>query len=120
MPGDAPLLLIEDNQDLRDCLVEVMAAHGIEMTAASDGLEGLRLLRSGLRPRAIFLDRWMPRLDGAGVLAAIAGDARLAGIPVVWMSGDGMQPPADVSACLEKPFSIEDLLDVLRSLFEPG
>jgi CheY-like chemotaxis protein len=58
----------------------------------------------------------MPRLDGGGVLSAMAGDARLSDIPVVWMSGDTAEPPRDVSARLEKPFSVEDLLDLVRSL----
>ncbi len=113
-----PLLLIEDNQDLRDLLVEVIEAQGIQVRAASDGIEGLKLLRAGLRPKAVFLDGWMPGLDGAGVLSAMTGDVRLANIPVVWMSGDVAGPPRDVSACLEKPFSVDDLLDVVRSLYE--
>jgi CheY-like chemotaxis protein len=114
------LLLIEDNQDVRDSLVELLSVQGIEVRAAADGLEGLQMLRSGLRPKAVLLDRWMPRLDGAGVLTAMTRDERLASIPVVWMSGDVAEPPADVSARLEKPFTVEELLDVLRSLNDAG
>lgn len=117
-PGGA-LLVIEDDSALRDSLVEIIEAHGFDVRAASDGVEGLALLRGGLRPTAVLLDRWMPRLDGAGVLSAMAGDERLAKIPVVWMSGDVAAPPRDVSARLEKPFSVDDLLDLLRSLDEP-
>ncbi len=118
-PGPA-VLVIEDDSALRDSLVELIEAEGFHVRAARDGLEGLALLRAGLCPRAVLLDRWMPKLDGAGVLTAMTRDERLAKIPVVWMSGDVAAPPRDVSAHLEKPFSVDDLLDVLRSLEEPG
>src|ERR1700694_5828709 len=73
------------------------------------------LLRAGLQPRAVFLDNRMPRLDGAGVLAAMREDPALTSIPVVWMSGDRQQPPS-VAAHLEKPFDMDELVAVLRSL----
>jgi len=56
----------------------------------------------------------MPRLDGAGVLAAMREDPALTPIPVVWMSSDRRQPPP-VAAHLEKPFDM-DLVAILRSL----
>jgi CheY-like chemotaxis protein len=112
------LLLIEDNHALRDSLVEVIEAQGIEVRGARDGIEGLNLLRAGLRPRAVFLDSWMPNLDGAGVLTAMTSDARLANIPVVWMSGDVAEPPSEVAAFLEKPFRVDTLLDLVRALYE--
>ncbi len=59
----------------------------------------------------------MPRLDGPGVLAAMKEDPALTPIPVVWMSGDRMQPPS-VAAHLEKPFDLDKLVAVLGSLCE--
>ena len=84
---------------------------------ACDGIEGLDLLRAGLKPRAVFLDSRMPRLDGAGVLAAMREDPALVPIPVVWMSGDRRQPPV-VAAHLEKPFDVDALVVVLGALCE--
>jgi two-component system, chemotaxis family, chemotaxis protein CheY len=114
---DCPLvLLVEDNDHLREALSEIIETRGFRVRTASDGEEGLDLLRSGLRPDAVFLDQCLPRLDGAQVLATMKGDPALAAIPVVWMSGDWRNPPSSVAACLEKPFAVEDLLDLLGAL----
>ena len=116
--GPSPLVLVvEDDHELREALSELIESHGVRVEAARDGAEGLDILRAGLEPRAVFLDSRMPRLDGAGVLAAMREDPALASIPVVWMSGDGRQRPA-VAAHLEKPFDMDELVAVLGSLCE--
>ncbi len=117
-PAPAPLVLVvEDDHELREALSELIESHGVRVETARDGAEGLDILRAGLDPRAIFLDSRMPRLDGAGVLAAMREDPALASIPVVWMSGDTRQRPA-VAAHLEKPFQLDELVKVLGSLCE--
>jgi CheY-like chemotaxis protein len=95
---------------------ELIESHGVSVRSARDGCEGLEILRSGLRPRAVFLDQCMPRLDGASVLAAMSEDPALAEIPVVWMSGDRRTPPPEAALCLRKPFEVNDLAAVLTSL----
>ena len=120
MPDPAPLvLLMEDDHDLRETIAELMESHGVEVRAARDGREGLDILQAGLRPRAIFLDQCMPRLDGASVLAAMEEDPALADIPVVWMTGERRNPPPSVARCLQKPFDVGDLAAVLTSLCSP-
>jgi len=117
MPGSSPVvLLMEDDYDLREALSELIESQGVQVRAACDGCEGLELLRSGLRPHAVFLDQCMPRLDGASVLAAMVEDPALATIPVVWMTGERRKPPSAVAVCLEKPFDMSDLAAVLTSL----
>lgn len=116
-PAPLPLvLLVEDDHDLRETMSELMESQGVQVCAARDGCEGLEILRAGLRPRAVFLDQCMPRLDGASVLAAMSADPALADIPVVWMSGERRQPPAAAAMCLQKPFEVSDLAAVLSSL----
>ena len=110
-------MLVEDDQDIRESLSELIESQGVRVKAACDGIEGLDLLRAGLKPRAVFLDSRMPRLDGAGVLAAMREDPALVPIPVVWMSGDRRQPPV-VAAHLEKPFDVDALVVVLGALCE--
>jgi CheY-like chemotaxis protein len=112
------VLLVEDDRDIREALAEVVEARGVGVTAACDGLEALAVLRGGDRPAAVFLDHCMPKLDGAGVLAAMRADPALSDIPVVWMSADPGQPPA-VAEHLRKPFDMEALLEVLGSLCGP-
>jgi CheY-like chemotaxis protein len=120
-PGPAPLvLLVEDDPDLREMMSELIESQGVRVRAAKDGREGLEILRSGLRPQAVFLDQCMPRLDGASVLAAMVEDPALAAIPVVWMSGERREPPPPVAVRLEKPFEVTDLAAILKSLCPPG
>lgn len=114
--NSSALLVIEDDEALRDSLMEIIEGRGIEVRGAADGAEGLQLLQAGFHPKMILLDGWMPKLDGAGVLAAIANDTHLASIPVVWMSADTSEPPPNVTAYLEKPFRVHRLLDVIRSV----
>ncbi|HTP26420.1 MAG TPA: response regulator [Anaeromyxobacteraceae bacterium] len=112
------VLLVEDDEDIRETMSELMEAEGIRVRSARDGAEGLELLRRGLSPQAVFLDKWMPKLDGASVLAAMVEDPALATIPIIWMSGDQQAPPSHASAFLEKPFTLDDAVAVLRALCE--
>ncbi len=114
------VLLVEDDRDLREAMSELIESHGVSVKAAGDGSEGLEILRSGLRPRAVFLDQCMPKLDGASVLAAMAEDPALADIPVVWMSGERREPPSSVARRLHKPFEVSDLAAILASLCPAG
>ncbi len=55
----------------------MVEARGVGVKATSDGVEALAVLRAGARPTAVFLDKWMPNLDGVGVLAAMKADPTL-------------------------------------------
>jgi len=85
-PHQAPLILVIDDDDsVRQVTTHFLAREGFSVTTASGGREGLRLARE-LLPAAITLDVMMPDLDGWTVLAAIKGDPATAGIPVVLMT----------------------------------
>jgi CheY-like chemotaxis protein len=53
---DDIVLVVDDDQDLRDILCEVIGDMGFTTAAAKDGLEALDYLRAGGRPRVIVLD----------------------------------------------------------------
>jgi PAS domain S-box-containing protein len=79
------VLVVDDDQMVRDLLTQFLRREGFEPHAAADGIEGLRKARS-LQPEAIVLDVMMPQLDGWSVLAALKGDPELAEIPVVMLT----------------------------------
>jgi len=111
---DATVLIVDDSADVRELIEELLADVGYKVVAAPDGAEALRLLRGGLRPRVILLDRNTPVLDGPRLLQE-ANDL-LSGIAIVWMTGE----PGDVGhpsvvATLRKPFEIDDLIEVVRA-----
>ena len=79
------MLVVDDDQMVRDLLTQFLRREGFEPHTAADGIEGLRKARS-LRPEAIVLDMMMPQLDSWSVLAALKGDSELAEIPVVMLT----------------------------------
>jgi CheY-like chemotaxis protein len=117
------VLIVEDDQDVRDMLSALLVSEGFHAVAAEDGLEALHLLRI-VRHRApdvpclILLDLMMPRLSGDEFRRAQLGDPTVSAVPVAVMSG-----AADVEqraqalgavATLAKPIDCEMLIDVVR------
>jgi DNA-binding response OmpR family regulator len=64
------VLVVNDDQMVRDLLPQFLRREGFEPHTAADGIEGLRKART-LQPEAIVLDVMMPWLDGWSVLAAL-------------------------------------------------
>lgn len=88
-PAIAPLgsrvLVIDDEETVRDLMRRFLTREGLEVVTAKDGVEGLAIARE-LRPALITLDVLMPGLDGWSVLEALKADPGLADIPVVMLS----------------------------------
>jgi len=112
------VLVVDDDAAMREALEEVLRDLHYAVSAAADGLEGLEKLRGAEPPCAVLLDMKMPRLDGHGFLRALRADARLCRQPVVAMTGDDLDPPAQVQACLHKPFDIDEMIRILAGLCE--
>jgi twitching motility two-component system response regulator PilH len=117
------VLLVEDDDDVRDVMTEILVARRLVVVAARDGVEALALLaRLTTPPDLVVLDLMMPRLDGAGFLAAARmRDPDFARVPVVVISAAGeggarLLPPEAVSAWLTKPIELGQLLDVVARL----
>lgn len=65
------VLVVDDEPGIRDLLCEVLTEEGHEVATARDGLEALEILH-GADGYLVLLDLMMPRLDGRGVLHALA------------------------------------------------
>jgi PAS domain S-box-containing protein len=83
--GDGRVLVIDDEETVRDLMRRFLTREGLEVVTAKDGEEGLALARE-LKPAFITLDVLMPGLDGWSVLEALKADPNLAGIPVVMLT----------------------------------
>jgi len=119
----APVLIIEDDPDLRDALRELLSGEGYHVTTAADGREALARMGAPPRPGVVLLDLMLPRMDGFEFRVRQLEDPELAAIPVIVLSGGGdVQQKAarlGVVASLMKPIDFEALLDcVARCL--PG
>lgn len=82
------ILIVEDNDDLRQSLVEFFELAGFEAECAQNGEEALRILRRPHRVELIISDLCMPVLSGYEFLRQKALDDTLCGIPVVIFSSE--------------------------------
>jgi CheY-like chemotaxis protein len=117
----APRVLVVDDEDtIRDSLIEILGEHGYAASGARDGSDALRKLRTAPATWSlILLDLTMPVMDGRAFRREQRRDAALAEIPVVVVSAfrDLAVRAADLEAAayLPKPLNLPALLDLLRT-----
>jgi CheY-like chemotaxis protein len=112
------ILVVEDDELIRDSLVEFLDEQGYQAVGAVDGVDALQRLRSGEPyPCVIVLDLMMPNMDGKAFREAQLRDARLAGIPVIVVSAyrDVAKDAAALAVqdYLPKPLKLAVLLDLV-------
>ncbi len=66
------ILLVDDDQEIRNTLREALEEEGYEVCEAEDGIEALRLLRASMIPLVVVLDLRMPRLSGDALLQRVS------------------------------------------------
>jgi two-component system sensor histidine kinase/response regulator len=109
------ILIIEDEQDIRQDLLKVLEYEGYEAIGAENGRVGVTLAKKH-QPDLIICDIMMPELSGYGVLIELRRSPRTAAIPFIFLTArtarhdvqKGIQLGAD--AYLAKPFQIDVLL----------
>jgi CheY-like chemotaxis protein len=99
------VLIVEDDDDAREALSELLQGEGYGVAEAENGQAALRWLANHPAPCVILLDLMMPVLSGEQFLALRARDARLAAIPVIVLSAvhDSEVARLGVRDCLSKP-----------------
>lgn len=113
------VLIIEDNNDIRENVVEILELAGYTVFAASNGKAGVDLASKNI-PDIILCDIMMPELDGYGVLYMLSKSPQLAAIPFIFLTAKaertdlrkGMEMGAD--DYLTKPFDDMDLLNAIE------
>ncbi|MGI5169940.1 response regulator [Spirillospora sp. CA-253888] len=112
------VLVIEDEQDVRDLLVHYFRAFGCLVRAADTGGAGLRLA-TGDPPDLVVLDVRLPDTDGRQVARLLRADPRTRDVRLVITSVLDREELADIDAdgILAKPFRRNDvrlLVDALQ------
>jgi CheY-like chemotaxis protein len=119
-----PVLIVEDDPDIRESLQHFLEAHGYPVVAASHGKEALEYLGRAPRPSMMVLDMNLPVMDGNRLLTTRRGDDTLRSIPVVILSASlvGMSPrdralyasSFGVAAFLGKPADPRQVLEAVE------
>jgi CheY-like chemotaxis protein len=107
------VLVVEDDPDLRDGLVELLAGEGFRTLAATNGREALHLLhRERVTPCLILLDLTMPVMSGWQFREEQLSDTAISSIPVVVMTA---VDPGTIraNALVHKPFEADELLGAI-------
>lgn len=117
-----PVLLVEDNADVRAGMVEWLQAEGFRVVAAENGRDALAQLRAGLKPALIVLDLMMPVMDGIEFREEQLNDAALADIPVVICSArydvDSCATRLSAVGSFRKGSDPETLIRLIRAQYE--
>ena len=114
------IFVVDDDEDIREGLMDFLQDHGYEPVGAADGRQALDLLGSSASPPCvIILDLMMPVMDGRSFREAMLRDPALSGIPVVVISAynDGADTAKQIDALtyLPKPLDLDALLKVVHS-----
>ena len=117
MPPSDPVLLIEDNDGLREALARLLEARGYAVVRARDGQEGWEYLVSGGCACVIVLDILMPRLNGLLFRKKQLERKECASIPVVVFTASEEGVP-DAIAVIRKtdPQALLDTIDRAASI----
>lgn len=114
------VLLVEDDEDIREALADTLVRAGYRVAQASDGRDALELLRAGPeRPRLALVDMRMPIMSGPDLVEQLR--AEYASLPVVMLSAapeDEMNLDG-VAATVQKPVSRDALLAVIVETLAP-
>jgi CheY-like chemotaxis protein len=109
------VVIVEDEEDSRETLQELLEHHGHEVRSAADGRQALELLDEvGDRRCIVLLDLFMPVLDGWGVYEQLKASGRLHRLRVLFTTSAPHRAPADATV-LEKPLDIPRLLEILAA-----
>jgi CheY-like chemotaxis protein len=116
-PVPCPVLIVEDDEDLREMMAQLLTLEGFETATVANGREALEYLQVAQTPEVILLDLMMPVMDGWEFRRRQQADPVLARVPVIVLSALDQSRAADVgsAAFLKKPLDFDRLLALVRS-----
>ena len=113
------ILIVEDQEDNRTILRDVLSTVGYELIEALNGKDGVRLAQSE-RPDLILMDIQLPEMDGYEATQQIKSIAELKTIPIIAVTSyalSGDEAKARAAGCdgyIAKPYSPRELLAKIR------
>jgi DNA-binding response OmpR family regulator len=116
------ILVVEDDQNLRETLLEALEAEGYAAIPAADGREALARFRAE-HPDLVLLDLMLPDLSGIEVTRVIRAESA---VPIVMLTARGSEVDKVVGLeigaddYVTKPFSVRELTARLRAIFRRG
>ena len=119
-PGEY-ILVVDDDDDFREALSEVLTEAGYPVQKAENGAVALAKVAEEA-PGIVLLDLKMPVLDGWGVMERMRGDAKSTAVPILILSAYGFEWEAELigaAGYIGKPVDIEVLRGKVHGLVGP-
>lgn len=114
------ILLAEDDDDLREAMLETLVDAGYRVVAVHNGQEALTWLHQAeALPSLILLDLMMPVMDGWQFREAQRKDPKASSIPVVVLSAMGTHATIEAVEYLKKPTKVAPLIAVVERFCGP-
>ena len=119
----ARILVVDDDQVLRNIMARHLSAHGYEVVTAAGGMEALKILDT-LTPDLMTLDIGMPGMNGYEVCRIIRKESPVKSLPILIISGN--THPEDQTKAFEmgadkyitKPFEMTEVLLAIKTLLD--
>lgn len=116
------VLLVEDDRSVRRYLEVTLQRSGYQVITAADGLEAMKLALSSTID-VVITDAVMPNLSGQELSRFLRQNPKLAGIPIVLLTGQQNKKAAtaideSIDAFLIKPVKADELMNCLTKLFQ--
>lgn len=112
------VLIIEDDESIRELLVELLESEGYVVSAAENGLQGIEFLKKNSRPDLILMDLMMPVMDGYTFRTEQMKNPQWITIPTVVMSAEASAKEKlknySITAFLTKPIELETILKTVE------
>lgn len=106
------ILLVEDEQDIRDLYKEILTDAGYVIDEAAEGQTGLNLALAGNHD-LVLLDVMLPKVDGLRILKEFKKKAEFANVPVIMLTNLG------ADAVIKEAFSLGAQAYIIKSEYTP-
>ena len=115
------ILVVEDDDDIRDSLKELLEEEGYRVDTAANGQQALVKLQEQELPQLILLDLMMPVMDGWQFQKELRDVPSLARLPVIVISASKFsREPLNAAAFIPKPLDAGVLLETIESFLSDG
>jgi len=117
------ILVADDEPYVQRSLEFVLKREGFEVVTAVNGEDALRKIRE-FRPKIVFLDLMMPKMNGFEACKEIKSDPSLRDTYVIILTAKGQEADRDMGLragadnYITKPFSPKEIVQMVRSIFE--
>ncbi len=116
-------LICDDDEFIVRLVSDILAAHGIEVTVAHDGVEAIRLF-TAQTPDLVIIDFLMPWMDGLKVIQHIRQGTAKPDVPVILMSAisraqiEDQDTPHFADYFIAKPFKVKKMERLVEEVLE--